>query len=249
MTGTDGDDSLTISGGAANFVGAGFEFNAKNFASVRANGGLGSDSAKLSDVKALTASDGSLVATLANGSVAAFGFESIEAAGSAASKANLIGTKGDETVVTDSTGTTTTFESGATIKTSGFASETFDGRGGNDSAAITAGAGANVFEGFAQSATFTNGANTRAFNGFSNVKVFGSETEAKSSLVATLHNTAREDVFTAFDDVVEMDVDGDNLYTIVAADQVAVKRDFADADKFEVADDLDVDFTADDWTL
>ena len=64
-----------------------------------------------------------------------------------------------------------------------------------------------------------------------------------------MHNTAREDVFTAFDDVVEMDVDGDNLYTIVAADQVAVKRDFADADKFEVADDLDVDFTADDWTL
>ena len=46
-----------------------------------------------------------------------------------------------------------------------------------------------------------------------------------------------------------MDVDGDNLYTIVAADQVNVKRDYKANDEFDIDEDLDFDLSAVDWSL
>jgi len=45
-----------------------------------------------------------------------------------------------------------------------------------------------------------------------------------------------------------MDVDGANLYSIVAADLVNVKRDYNSSNEFDVADDLDFDLSAD-WDI
>ena len=249
MTGSDSADKFVANGTDATFVGAGFDFAVSNFAVVRAMAGEGADSASISGVKVLNATDSAVVATTANGVIAAVGFESVEAACVAAAKASVYGTKGADSVVADTSSSTTVFSTGSTLVARNFTDMTFDGRGGSDSAVLSAGAGSNAFEGWANSAVMTSASATRTLNGFSNVKVSGVEDETKSTLVATLHNTARDNAFAAYGDVAEMDVDGDNLYTIVAADQVNVKRDYKANDSFDVDEDLDFDFSAIDWGL
>ena len=84
---------------------------------------------------------------------------------------------------------------------------------------------------------------------FSKVSVFGNEDEnVKSTLVADLHDTAFADAFAAFGNTATMDVEGDTLFTIVAADQVNVKRDFAKgADTLDEAAAIDFVFSVDNW--
>ena len=117
-------------------------------------------------------------------------------------------------------------------------------------ATLNAVAGANAFDGAANAAVLTSASATTKLTGFSNVRVYGAEDETlKSTLSATLHNTARDNAFAAYGEVVTMDVDGDNLYTIVAADQVNVKRDYKANDEFDIDEDLDFDLSAVDWSL
>ena len=131
-----------------------------------------------------------------------------------------------------------------------FADTTFDGRGGSDVASLAAVAGENKFEGWENAAVLTSANATTKLNGFSNVKVQGMDDETiKSNLSATLHNTARDNAFAAFGDTATFDVDGDNMFLIVAADQVQLKRDYNAVDNFEIADDLDFDLSAVDWDL
>ena len=70
----------------------------------------------------------------------------------------------------------------------------------------------------------------------------------KSTLVATLHDTALDDAFAAYGDTATMDVEGANLYTVIAADQVSVKRDIAKgADTVDESLDLDFVFSVENW--
>ncbi|MGI6402214.1 MAG: hypothetical protein ACOX0A_08925 [Thermoguttaceae bacterium] len=248
MTGSAGDDTLVVDGSSVLYAGAGFDFAANNFAIIRAMAGDGVDSAKINGVKTLNATDGAIVAETANGKFVAVGFENASVAAQDAAKASLFGTKGDDSYVANSDGATTTFSSGSTLKTTGFAETTFDGRGGEDTAELNAVAGANTFEGWANKAVMKSPSSTTTLNGFDSVQVKGAGSGLKSSLAATLHNTARDNAFAAFGDSFEMDVDGANLYSIVAADLVNVKRDYNSSNEFDVADDLDFDLSAD-WDI
>ena len=101
------------------------------------------------------------------------------------------------------------FATGSTLATVGFATTNFTGMGGADTAVATAGVGNNAFEGWESRATLGNGSYTRNFSNFSKVSVYGhDDADARSSLVAKLHDTARADAFAAFGDTATLDVDG-----------------------------------------
>ena len=59
-------------------------------------------------------------------------------------------------------------------------------------------------------------------------------------MTAKLHDTARADAFAAFGDTTTLDVEGANLYSVIAANQVEIKRDYRGAD-----DTLDVETSLD----
>ena len=141
------------------------------------------------------------------------------------------------------------YSTGATLKLDRFSDVAIDGRGGNDSACLVAGLGVNTFDGSLTSAKLSNGSFTRALANFSKVSVFGNEDEnAKSTLIAELRDTAFADAFAAFGNTATMGVDGDNLFTIVAADQVAVKRSVAKgADTVDQGAVIDFVFSVDNW--
>ncbi|MBQ4194626.1 MAG: hypothetical protein II622_00825, partial [Thermoguttaceae bacterium] len=209
----------------------------------------GANAAALSDVDALTASDSAVIAAIGSQTIVAVGFEQIDATGTGSATASIYGTRKNDAFVSNAQSATMNYGTGATLNVNGFSSIAVDGRGGEDSAVLIAGRGANAFEGFADSATLTNGSFKRALANFSNVTAMGQDDDSiKSTLVATLHDTALDDAFAAYGDTATMDVEGANLYTVIAADQVSVKRDIAKgADTVDEALDLDFVFSVENW--
>ena len=241
LTGSAGDESFVATNSVATFVGAGFDFTANSFGVVRASSGGGADSATLTDLQTLAATDSAAVGSTSKTTVSAFGFASLDAVGTGSSAASIFGTRGADSVVTDATQSAIQFATGSILTTSGFATTNFDGLGGADTAVATAGARANVFEGWESKATLSNGSFTRNFANFSKVSVYGNDfDEVYSTLTAKLHDTARADAFAAFGDTATLDVAGANLYSVIAANQVEIKRDYRGAD-----DTLDVETSLD----
>ena len=241
LTGSAGDESFVATNSVATFVGAGFDFTANSFGVVRASSGGGADSATLTDLQTLAATDSAAVGSTSKTTVSAFGFASLDAVGTGSSAASIFGTRGADSVVTDATQSAIQFATGSILTTSGFATTNFDGLGGADTAVATAGARANVFEGWESKATLSNGSFTRNFANFSKVSVYGNDSdEVYSTLTAKLHDTARADAFAAFGDTATLDVEGANLYSVIAANQVEIKHDYRGAD-----DTLDVETSLD----
>ena len=248
MAGSSGNDELVSVGASVALTGAGYSLQASDFSLVRVDAGLGANTATLSGVQGLTASDSVVIAASGSQTVVAVGFENVDAKGTGLATANVYGTRRNDSVVTDAQSATTRFSTGSVLTLSGFNNVAFDGRGGDDSAVLLAGNGANVFDGAWRSASLTNGSFTRTLANFSNVEVRANSESDKATLVATLHDTALNDAFAAYDDTAAMDVDGDRLYTIVAADQVKVERSVSKGvDSLDVDDAIDFVFTVDNW--
>ncbi len=249
MTGTSGNDAFVASNSVAILSGAGFDFEANGFANVRVVASAGVDTATLTDLQSLIASDGSLLATTSKSSIVAVGLDNVFAKGTGTASAKIYGTRGADSVAINDQSAETKFATGAVLSTEGFVDVSFVGNGGEDAALLTVGSGANVFEGWASKATLTNGVVTRALSGFSKVAVYGNEGD-DSTLSAKLYDSARDDAFAAFDDTATMDVDGENLYLIVGADQVTVKRSTAKgSDSLDVDETLDFLFSTENWDL
>ena len=241
LIGTDGDD--VVSATATTVATNGVEL--KNFANVRIDGGAGNDVATIEGATALNASETAVVASTAKSTFVAFGFETVEAKGVGVATANVYGSRGDDAVLADATTTEMVYATGAILKTSGFNTTNVFGNGGADRASLFAGSGTNTFDGRANQATLANGSFARRLNGFSNVAVFGSE---EGKLVANLYDSFGDDAFVLAQDSATMDVDGANLYSILAVDQVKVKREVGRGDdSIEEAETLDYLFSTENW--
>ncbi|MBR4753006.1 MAG: hypothetical protein IK077_14725, partial [Thermoguttaceae bacterium] len=249
MAGSSAVDFLTATGSVAILAGEGYSYQASGFATVRVDAGEGADVASLSGVQKLDASESAVIASVGSQTIVAVGFEQIDASGTGAGVANVFGTNKADYVSANSQTVSMLFSTGSTLNLNGFSDVSIDGRGGNDSASLVAGVGFNTFDGSLNGAKLTNGSFTRALANFSKVAVFGNEDEnVKSTLVADLHDTAFADAFAAFGNTATMDVEGENLFTVVAADQVNVKRDFAKgADTLDEAAAIDFVFSVDNW--
>ena len=137
------------------------------------------------------------------------------------------------------------YAAGTVLKTSGFNTTNVFGNGGADRASLFAGGGTNTFDGRANKATLSNGSFARNLNGFSNVAVFGAE---QGKLVANLYDSLGDDAFVLAQDSATMDVDGANLYSILAVDQVKIKREAGRGDdSIEKAETLDYLFSTENW--
>ncbi len=241
VLGTNGDD--VVSATATTVATTGVEL--KNFANVRIDGGAGNDVATIEGANALNASENVVVATTSKSTLVAFGFETVEAKGAGVATANVYGSRGDDALLADATTTEMVYATGTILKTSGFNTTNVFGNGGADRASLFAGSGLNTFDGRANQATLTNGSFARKLNGFSNVAVFGSE---EGKLVANLYDSIGDDAFVLAQDSATMDVDGANLYSILAADQVKVKREAGRGDdSIEEAETLDYLFSTENW--
>ncbi|MBQ2790601.1 MAG: hypothetical protein IJE97_13275, partial [Thermoguttaceae bacterium] len=241
LVGSDGDD--VVSATATTVATTGVEL--KKFANVRIDGGAGNDVATIEGATALNASENAVVASTANSTIVAFGFETVNAKGVGVATANVYGSRGDDSLLADATKTEMVYATGAILTTSGFNTTNVFGNGGADRASLFAGSGTSVFDGRANQATLSNGSFARKLNGFSNVAVFGSE---EGKLIANLYDTIGDDAFALAQDSATMDVDGANLYSILAADQVKIKREAGRGDdSIEEADALDYLFSTENW--
>ena len=99
MTGSAADEAFVASNTVATFVGAGFDYTANSFKVVRASSGGGADSATLMDLQGLVATDSAAIGATAKSSIAAFGFDSVDAVGSGSGTASIYGTVGADSVV------------------------------------------------------------------------------------------------------------------------------------------------------
>ncbi|MBR4833814.1 MAG: trypsin-like serine protease [Thermoguttaceae bacterium] len=241
LVGTSGDD--VVSATASTVATTGVEL--KNFASVRIDGGAGDDVAKIDGATSLNASENAVVASTASSTIVAFGFETVEAKGVGSATANVYGSRGDDSVLADAAKTEMVYAAGTVLRASGFDTTNVFGNGGADRASLFAGSGLNTFEGRATQASLTGGSFARNLNGFSNVAVFGSD---EGKLIANLYDTFGDDAFALAQDSATMDVDGANLYSILAVDQVKVKREAGRGDdSIEEADALDYLFSTENW--
>lgn len=241
LRGTDGDD--VVSATATTVSTNGVEL--KNFANVRIDGGAGNDVAKIDGATALNAAENAVVAATAKSTIVAFGFETVEVKGVGSATANVYGSRGDDSVVADATSTEMVYAAGTILRASGFDATNVFGNGGSDRASLFAGSGSNAFDGRATQATLTGSSFVRNLNGFSNVAVFGSD---EGKLIANLYDTIGDDAFVLAQDSATMDVDGANLYSILAVDQVKIKREAGRGDdRIEEADALDYLFSTENW--
>ncbi|MBP3530051.1 MAG: hypothetical protein J6K25_02560, partial [Thermoguttaceae bacterium] len=241
LVGSDGDDVFAATATTVSTNG----LELQNFASVRVDGGAGNDVATIEGATALNAAENAVVAATAKSTLVAFGFETVEAKGVGVATANIYGSRGDDSVLADATKTEMVYAAGTVLKTSGFNTTNVFGNGGADRASLFAGSGLNTFDGRANQATLANGSFARKLNGFSNVAVFGSE---EGKLVANLYDTLGDDAFVLAQDSATMDVDGANLYSILAVDQVKVKRESGRGDdSIEEAETLDYLFSTENW--
>ncbi len=241
LIGSDGDD--VVSATATTVATNGVEL--QNFASVRIDGGAGNDVATIDGATALNAAESVVVAATSGSTIVAFGFETVEAKGVGVATANVYGSRGDDSVLADASKTEMVYAAGTILRASGFNSTNVFGNGGADRASLFAGSGTNTFEGRATQATLSGSSFARNLNGFSNVAVFGSD---EGKLLANLYDTFGDDAFALAQDSATMDVDGANLYSILAVDQVKIKREAGRGDdSIEAADALDYLFSTENW--
>ncbi|MDO5309716.1 MAG: trypsin-like peptidase domain-containing protein [Planctomycetia bacterium] len=249
LTGDQSDNTLTAVGSSVTFVGAAFEFEANSFAVTRAIAGAGNNTANIAGVTNAVATDAAFVGATAKGSIAAVGFQTVDAKGAGFASLDIRGTRGDDSFNASEQNSQAHFSTGAILNASGFSAVSFDGGEGQDSAVLQAGTKNNVFEGWGNRATLTNGVLTQNVSNVSNVTVYGNDDDdVRSTLLATLHDTEWDDAFTAVGNVATQSVNGARLYSIIAADQVAVKRDLRRGDdSLDVDDALDFVFASENW--
>ena len=102
---------------------------------------------------------------------------------------------------------------------------TVDGNGGNDTAEILYGAGHNLLSAHQYSANLANRTGSQTVNNFSHVKVAADQNVHAAVLDAVFYDTYGDDTLIADADRVSMLVDGNELYEVLACNQVATARE------------------------
>ena len=218
------DDRLKVSARKAVLTGGGWSNSAVGFASVEVNAlNGGHNTAQFTDLTSLSASSRYVLAQTGQMLATAVGFETVDAAGTGA--ASLFGTSGSDRYTSDKTGGRLNLADGHQINVSGFTSVTVDGNGGNDTAEILYGAGHNLFSAHQYSANLANRTGSQTVNNFSHVKAAADENVHAAVLDAVFYDTYGDDTLIADADGVSMLVDGNELYEVLACNQVATARE------------------------
>ena len=185
----------------------------------------GNDTAAFDSLTNLVVSQGQAVGTTASGLVTAVGFGSVTASGGADSSATIVGSKNADTFASDAESAVFTYNDGAKVNLSLFRSISVIGNGGDDSASLTGDSGVNTFTARSGSATLTGSAYTRSVSGFARVSANRPAGSVKSVYNAVVYDSVMDDVITEEENLVSIDFGGQEIYTLIAFDQIAAKRE------------------------
>ncbi|MBR5627490.1 MAG: hypothetical protein IKW74_07725, partial [Thermoguttaceae bacterium] len=238
------DDTLTMQNGYAKITNGQYVNEAAGFSTVRAIASTGNDVAVLTEAQTLQAMLGSVIAKTSASVNIAMRFVTVDVTGTGA--ATIIGSMGGDALTCDGAGASLVYSDQTRISVNGFATINVDGNGGYDSAFVTgSNAGRNIFTGRQNIATMTNGRYSRTLRDFAHVEVFGS---GDGNYEAVLYDTDADDVVTADKSSVRMSANGNEIYSVLAFDQVSVKKErYSGNDTVQAEETLDYLFASEGW--
>lgn len=219
-------DSVLVKDGYLRFEGNGAVnevYGVGNIRVVSENGG--SDTASFEGVVSLVASQGQVVGKTASTLASVIGFSSVSVTGAENSTASLIGSKKADTFVSDAENSVLTYSGGQTVSLAGVKAISVNGNGGNDSAVLVGDNGVNTFTGRSGSASLAGNSYSRTVTGFAKVRVSRPDGSVNSVYKAAVYDSVMDDMIVEEGDTVAVDFGGQELYTLIAFDQVNAKKE------------------------
>ncbi|MDO5565756.1 MAG: hypothetical protein Q4G59_03795, partial [Planctomycetia bacterium] len=246
IKGSDDDEKLYLSNGYGQFVSGNCNYQFSGFATVEANGGGGNDFVRVNDVRQFNSIPLFVVANTDSTNHVLSGFEYVTLNGVSGAIGQIRGSKSDDALVAGQTSGRFTYSSGNVIEFNNVNSLTVDGNGGKDSAFLyTEGKQKSIFTGQEKTATMTQGLYSKTLNGFARVVVQGS---AASTDIATLYDTSLSDTLTADGNSATLTSGKNDLYILLAFDQVTAKKDKSRGnDTLDISDAIDFVLEKSEW--
>ena len=242
------DDELEMSEKYARFVGGGSVHEVYGFATVQATSSAGADTVIFSDVTSLTSTASLVIGSTAYSVNKATGFNTVTAVGNGSASATIIGSRGSDHLESTAANAAFTYCGGKSVTMSGFAAISVNGNGGADTATLTGGAGRNTLTGRAGSVVFGNGTFTRTLNGFTQISAGRRGEDDPATYKAIFYDSIGNDTLTADGDSAAMSFGGSELYSVMAFDQVTVKKEkYSGTDTVKVNAPVDFVLENDGW--
>jgi hypothetical protein len=139
--------------------------------------------------------------------------------------ASLVGSKKADTFVGDSKSVVFTYNDGKMVSLSGIRSISITGNGGEDAATIVGDTGVNTLTARNGSATLTGNTYSRTINGFTKVNIGRPDESINSNYTAIVYDSVMDDTIVEEDNLVTVDFGGQEIYSLIAFDQISAKKE------------------------
>jgi hypothetical protein len=219
-------DTVLTRDGYVGMTGGGMVSEVYGIGNVRVlseNGGT--DTITFERITGLLASQGQIVTQTPSMLVTAIGFDSINASGDVSATASLVGSKKADTFVGDSKSVVFTYNDGKMVSLSGIRSISITGNGGEDAATIVGDTGVNTLTARNGSATLTGNTYSRTINGFTKVNIGRPDESINSNYTAIVYDSVMDDTIVEEDNLVTVDFGGQEIYSLIAFDQISAKKE------------------------
>lgn len=249
LRGSNEDDQFIVGNNYASVSGSSFDHQMIGSGSVQAIAGQTRDCILFNDVKTFyETAYVTIVSTDASSSIIATGFQTLIANAAINGTATITGSRGNDLFSGGTSASCFRYSSGTSSQLNSFSKVTVNGNGGNDQAYLYASPSLrNVFTGYENTATLLSGESTIILNKFSGTIVNGTGA-LKDSSSATLYDTNYNDLVNAEEDSVSLISGNKELYTLLAFDQVSLKKEkYRGSSCFQREDVLDYAFESGEW--
>ena len=220
------NDTVLTRDGYLSMTGDGRLVELYGFGNIRVlseNGG--SDTITFENVANLLATQGQAVGRTASMLTTAVGFDTVAATGDASSTATLIGSKKADTFTSDAESAALTYGDGTSVTLAGIRTISVTGNGGGDEAVLLGDTGVNTFTARSGSAALAGSGYARTLNGFSRINVGRPEGSVNSTYKAVVYDSVMDDMIVEEEDRITVDFGGQEIYSLIAFDQVAAKSE------------------------
>ncbi|MDO5580959.1 MAG: S1 family peptidase [Planctomycetia bacterium] len=246
LRGSNDEDRFTVGNGYAFVAGENFDHQIVGSATVQVIAGQKSDTIVFNDVVSMYQTANVAVASTDSSTIVATGFQALTSNAAANGYVTVVGSKGNDIFSGAAAASSFRYSNGTTSRFNGFSKVTVNGNGGNDQAYLYVSSTLrNVFTGHENTSSLLSGDCEIVLNKFAYTLVNGKGSSKDS---ATLYDTNYNDIVNAEEDSVTLTSGNKELYTILAFEQVTLKKEkYRNSSLFQQEETLDYIFSSGEW--